>query len=379
MALFSRQAGPIALYGATGYTGRLVAAELTAAEAEFVLSGRNRSKLEALAGELEGNPPVEAAALDDEVALRSLFADCVAVIDCAGPFSRLGEPVLRAAIETGTHYLDTTGEQGYMQTVFERYGPEAQAAGVAAIPAMGFDYAPGDMLAALTAKGMGELDEISLSYAWLSFQPSHGTARSALEILSGEDVEWDNLKWRPASGVLSRGTFDFPEPVGRQRMVRYPSGEQITVPRHVATRSVRTTMNTAAFAPPPLGGGVQALARPMGLALRTPLKRLVELGISRLPEGPSPERRASMRFMIVCDARRGEQRRRGVISGRDVYGFTAAAISKAALAVAGRDFSATGALAPSQAFEPEAFLDALEGFDLRRRVDSPREAVAASR
>ena len=66
MALFNRQVGPIALYGATGYTGRLVAAELAATKADFVLSGRNRGKLESLAEELDGNVAVRAAALDDK-------------------------------------------------------------------------------------------------------------------------------------------------------------------------------------------------------------------------------------------------------------------------------------------------------------------------
>ena len=66
-----------------------------------------------------------------------------------------------------------------------------------------------------------------------------------------------------------------------------------------------------------------------------------------------------------------------VISGRDVYGLTAAAITKGALIAAGRGFSASGALAPSQAFDPEDFLGALDEFELRWRVDHPQEAVAA--
>jgi short subunit dehydrogenase-like uncharacterized protein len=378
VALFNRQDGPIALYGATGYTGRLVAAELAAAKADFVLSGRNRSKLDALAADLDGEPTVHAATLSDEVALRSLLSDCAVVIDCAGPFIRYGEPVLRAALETETHYLDTTGEQPYMEMAFDRYGPEAEAAGVAVIPAMGFDYVPGDMLASLTARGMGELDEIALAYAWRGFQPSHGTARSALEILAREDTEWRNLKWEPARGSLARGSFDFPEPIGRQRMIRYPSGEQITVPRHIATRNVRTAMDAASFAPPRLAAGVQLLAAPMSLALRTPLKRLLDAAITRLPEGPSADERASMRFMIVCDAVSGEGRSRGVISGQDVYGLTAAIVSKGGLIAAGRGFSGAGALAPSQAFDPEEFLGGLDRFALDWQVDRPREAAGAS-
>ena len=124
MALLSRQKGPIAVYGATGYTGRLVAAELADAGVAFVLAGRNREKLDELASELKGDFEVRQAALADDE-LRSLLGDCAAVIDCAGPFVEHGEPVLRAAVETETHYLDTTGEQPYMRMAFERYGPEA--------------------------------------------------------------------------------------------------------------------------------------------------------------------------------------------------------------------------------------------------------------
>ena len=47
------------------------------------------------------------------------------MIACAGPFSVHGEPVLRTAAEAGTHYLDTTGEQGFMKRVFDEFGPIA--------------------------------------------------------------------------------------------------------------------------------------------------------------------------------------------------------------------------------------------------------------
>ena len=190
MPLLSRQRGPIAVYGATGYTGRLVVAELVRADANFVVSGRNRSKLDALRAEFSLEAPAKVATLGDPASLRELLADCAAVIDCAGPFLRYGEPVLGAAVETGTHYLDTTGEQPYMKMAYERYGPAAARAGVAVIPAMGFDYVPGDMIAALTANGMGELDELSMHYCWQDFTPSQGTARTTLEMISGNDLEW---------------------------------------------------------------------------------------------------------------------------------------------------------------------------------------------
>src|SRR4051794_13536819 len=214
MPLISRQSGPIAVYGATGYTGRLVAAELADAKADFIVAGRNREKLDALAGELGGSIGVRQATLDDPASLRDLMADCSVVVNCAGPFVLHGEPVLRAAVETSTHYLDTTGEQPWMKLAFERYGPGASDARVAVIPAMGFDYVPGDMLAALTAEGMGEVDEVTLAYGWFDFQPTRGTVMTTLEVLGGQAVEWRKLQWLPAEKPLGGASFDFPEPIG---------------------------------------------------------------------------------------------------------------------------------------------------------------------
>lgn len=368
MPLISRQSAPIAVYGATGYTGRLVVAELARAGVDFVVSGRSQSKLDELRDELEIEVRSKVATIDQPESLRDLLTDCAVVIDCAGPFVRYGEPVVRAAVETSTHYLDTTGEQPYMKLVFERYGPGAAEAEVAVVPAMGFDYVPGDMIASLTAEGMGELDEVALAYAWRNFTPSQGTARTTLEILAGSSVEWRNMEWRKASGSFGRGSFEFPAPIGRQRMVRYPAGEQITVPRHVPTRNVTTSMNAAAFSSERLAPIFAALIGPTGLALRTPLKGAAKALISRLPEGPTPDQREKMHWMIVCEARRGERVRRGVISGKDVYGLTAAAVGHGATLAARSGFKARGALAPSQAFEPKEFLKALESFDVRWQV-----------
>jgi short subunit dehydrogenase-like uncharacterized protein len=365
-----RQQGPIAVYGATGYTGRLVSAELAKAGAEMVISGRNRAKLDALASQIEREVTVAPATLDDPAGLRALLGECAAVIDCAGPFVRYGEPVLAAAVETRTHYLDTTGEQPYMKMAFERYGPRAAEAEVAVIPAMGFDFVPGDMIAALTAKGLDQLDELSLHYCWRGFTPSQGTARTTLEIVSDPGVEWRDGAWRKAGGGVGRGTFDFPSPIGRQRMIRYPAGEQITVPQHVATQNVTTAINAGAFSSDLLARAFSAIMPPLGLAMRSgALRRAAGALISRLPEGPSPEQRDRMRWMIVCEAKRGEVERRGMIGGKDVYGLTAAATCRGAMIAASGDLKGRGALAPAQAFDPKDFLEGLDRFDVRWNIE----------
>src|SRR5262245_27962666 len=111
----SEQTGPVAVYGATGYTGRLVAAELRRRGADFVLAGRNEAKLRMVAEDLGDDLPVSAVGLDDPAGLRALLEPCAAVISCAGPFELHGGPVVEAAVAAGTHYLDTTGEQRFMR------------------------------------------------------------------------------------------------------------------------------------------------------------------------------------------------------------------------------------------------------------------------
>src|SRR3954471_13881377 len=297
------QSGPIAVYGATGYTGRLVAAELRRRGAEFVLAGRNPAKLEILAEELGGGVETRAARLDDEAKIGELLEPCAAVISCAGPFRLHGEPVLAAAVKSRTHYLDTTGEQPFMRTVFEAYGARAEQAGLALVTAMGFDYVPGDMIAALTA-GSGPVDEVALAYWVKGFGPTRGTALSALGMMAGGDVEWRDGKLAAGSQRVGRGTWDFGGEIGVQRMVRYPAGEHITVPKHVDTTRVRTVLSASTAVPVP-GALATLVMTPFQLALRTPLRRALASLIPRLPEGPSEENRRKSCFEISCVARSG--------------------------------------------------------------------------
>jgi short subunit dehydrogenase-like uncharacterized protein len=362
------QQGPITVYGATGYTGRLVAAELDAAGADYVLAGRNREKLEALSASLAGRPPVRAVPLDDAPGLKELLSESSAVIACAGPFHLYGEPVLRAAVESGTHYLDTTGEQTYIRMAMDTYGPRAEEAGVGVVPAMGFDYVPGDMVASLTAGDLDPVDTVRLAYR-AKMQPTHGTMLSALEMIKGGDLEWRDGSLRPAPQNVARGSYDFGPPLGVVKMTRYPAGEHVTVPRHIRTRSVETTLSADSFAPDAVAPLLPLIVRPGALLMRTPLRNLTARLIQRLPEGASPEARAESQFTIACEVTAGSEVRRGQITGRDVYGLTAALIVKGAMIAASGGLMATGGLAPSQAFDPASFLEGFERFSLEWQLD----------
>lgn len=358
---------PIVVYGATGFTGRLIAEELQRRDADFLLAGRSPEKLEALAAEL-GGVPFEAVSLDDAAGLRELLERCTVVVACAGPFMLHGEPLLAAAVETGTNYLDTTGEQPFIRMAFDRYGERAAASGAALVSGMGFDYMPGDLIASLTAEGMGPLDEITIAYSVANFSPTHGTALSALEILAGGDVVWSDGDWRPAPRGADGGHWRFPEPIGEKRALRYPAGEQITVPRHVETRSVRTLLHGMVL-PEPLMPVAIASTPLLQAAMRTPLRDLAKAAVRGMPAGPSDSARASARYTVHCEARAGDRRRSGVVRGNDLYGLTAASLAQAATLCAEPGYERSGALAPAQAFHPAGFLDALADSGLSWQVE----------
>ena len=349
----------VVLYGASGYTGRLVAAELSRRGVEHVLSGRDPAKLEPLG--MEHGAPVRAVPLDDGAGLRELLDGATAVINCAGPFTLAGDALVRAAVDTGTHYADSTGEQPFISMVFDRHGPAAELAGVALVPAIGFDYLPGDFIARIAAEGHEPLEELVIAYDVTGFGMSRGTLRSALEMMKGGDVVYEAGDWRPAPSGVSRARFDFPAPVGRQTVSRYPSGEVITVPRHTHTRRVVSLITNRTVVPNSAGAALMPYLQPgLALTLRTPLRRLLREAVGALPEGPPEDERRAVAWTVVADARgAGGRTSRAVARGFDVYGLTAVILAHAAVLLSAPGYDRTGALAPSAAFDPVAFLNYL--------------------
>jgi short subunit dehydrogenase-like uncharacterized protein len=353
--------GPIAVYGASGYTGKLVLRELVRRGLDHVAAGRSAAKLRAATEEAGSDAPVKAAAVDDRGALRHVLGDCAAVINCAGPFTFHGEPVVRAAVETGTHYVDTTGEQPYMQRIFERLDAPARAAEVAVVPAMGFDYVPGDLISHLAARGREPLRELVVAYSVSGFGASRGTLHSGLEMMKGGGIAYRDGAWVPAPGGAQRASFSFPEPIGRRPVMKTPSGEIVTVPRHVDTKSVVVLMDTRVVAPHPAVAPLIPFTTPaLELALKTPVRALLDLAVDRLPEGPSEEDRRAASFTIVAVAR-GEDGAEGagVLRGSDVYGLTAVTTVHAAELMTGAGFDRAGVLAPASAYDAQAFREYL--------------------
>uniref|UniRef100_UPI001C5DE206 saccharopine dehydrogenase NADP-binding domain-containing protein n=1 Tax=Nonomuraea rhizosphaerae TaxID=2665663 RepID=UPI001C5DE206 len=146
----------IAIYGANGHTGRLVASGLLSRGHEIVLAGRDESRLRAFAEEL-GKPErvrTHVAALDDPAALRSLAESAAVLIHCAGPFAETCEPVAAACAAGGCHYLDHAVEPHPVKYLFDSMQAAAERAGIVMVPQMSFYGGVADLLAAAVADGL---------------------------------------------------------------------------------------------------------------------------------------------------------------------------------------------------------------------------------
>src|SRR5918998_1505033 len=118
----------IVLFGATGYTGRLVAERLVAQGARPLLAGRSAERLRALADMLGGDlETVQADALRQN-SVFSAVGEGDVVVATVGPFAKYGDAAVRAAIAAGATYLDSTGEPQFIRRVFDEFGAPAARA-----------------------------------------------------------------------------------------------------------------------------------------------------------------------------------------------------------------------------------------------------------
>lgn len=149
------------IYGANGYTGRLIAEEAARRGLRPALSGRNREAIQALADRL-GTTPVPCG-LDDAAALRATVAGRRLVLHCAGPFADTSPAMLEACLAEGAHYLDITGEIDVFSACHAR-SAEASRRGTLVVPGVGFDVVPTDCVAAMLKESLPEARSLVLAF-----------------------------------------------------------------------------------------------------------------------------------------------------------------------------------------------------------------------
>lgn len=160
---------PVIVYGASGYTGRLICEYLREYGVPFVAAGRSEEKL---TSSMESHVPgietadYETVTVDHDVAaLTELFRGASVVCNTVGPFSQFGPEVVEACLAAGTHYLDTTGEQDWLITCAEDYGADFAAAGLLLSPGLAQMYTTGEIAAQICLEKPG-LDTLDIAVFW---------------------------------------------------------------------------------------------------------------------------------------------------------------------------------------------------------------------
>ncbi|MCW4352261.1 saccharopine dehydrogenase NADP-binding domain-containing protein [Hoyosella sp. YIM 151337] len=149
----------ILLFGATGYTGGLVARALIERGEVPVLVGRNRAALDARAAEIKPSDPPYSMVLDvhDVGSLRRTISADDVIVTTVGPFHAHGRTVAEAAAEAGAAYLDSAGEPPFIRWTFEKLGARAAQRGARIMPGFGHEYVTGQLAGAWALERAAEM------------------------------------------------------------------------------------------------------------------------------------------------------------------------------------------------------------------------------
>ena len=191
---------PVVVYGASGYTGRLVCEYLRELNVPFTAVGRDGARVKAV---LDRVPGVETA--DSEVAevehsvgkLTELFTGASVVCNMVGPFIKYGGDVVEAALAAGCHYTDTTGEQDWVLRAHDDWGAKFAAKGLLLAPGIAQMYTTGEIAANICLETPG-LDTLDILVLWKGF-PTYASTQTIFTILKAtwyyleqnQYVEWN--------------------------------------------------------------------------------------------------------------------------------------------------------------------------------------------
>lgn len=368
----------LVLFGATGFTGRLVA-EYLRNKAEpgvsWAIAGRSRDKLEALRRELSLDVPVLVGDVEDRASLTAIVEQTRVVCTTVGPYARYGAPLVAACAARGIDYCDLTGEPHFIRRMIDGHHDQAAKTGARIVHCCGFDSIPSDLgvhaLQSYARRVHGEYCEsIVLSLQGARGGASGGTLASMLEI--AEAARRD-----PEVRAVLLDPYALNPPGERSGPDRDPRGliwdtrvDAWTAPFFMGPINTRIVRRSNALAGHPYGrdfhyteltrlprGAVGVLAGTamlaglgafLGAASFGPSRALLEAVLPASGEGPSEHVRKTGYFRFALhgegrDRRGMAYRVRGTVLGRGDpgYGATATMVSEAALCLA-RDPRRTG-------------------------------------
>lgn len=352
------------IYGANGYTGRLIARHCVERGMKPTLAGRNAAAVEALAKELD--LPWASFAIND-ASLAERLAGHTSVLHCAGPFSQTARQMMQACIAVGADYLDITGEIDVIE-LGHQLDQRAKDAGVAVIPAVGFDVVPSDCLAAMLADRLPGARVLQLAFTALGGM-SPGTTKTMLEAMpSGGRARIDG---EIRSVPTAWKTMEVPFRQRKQLCVTIPWGDVASA--YYSTGIPNIEVYTAF--PPEQIKSMRRFRFLLPMLSLAPLQYLAKRWVDRNVKGPSAEELATGRSSLW--GRASDDRGHHVeatletLSGYHLTALTAvAALARSLERAVPRGFSTA-----SQAFGKE-FILSFPDTDIRWEEPAAKEVKA---
>ena len=352
------------IYGATGYTGKLIAKLAKKHRFTAMLGGRNSEKLKMLSETHDLD--YRSVSLDNNSALKDVLSEIDCVLHCAGPFSETAAPMIKACLETRTHYLDITGEI----EVFERHAlldKEAKSSEIMIMSGVGFDVVPTDCMAAYVKKGLPDADQLFLSVSGAG-KISPGTAKTAIESIGrGTQIRRDGRIVQTATPLYKEADFGN----GPVKTIAVSWGDVATAYYTTGIPDIRVYFQS--------NSQMEKMVRMAKLTrwiLSRPIvqKRLKSI-IGRKVKGPDETDRNSTRMTIIAEALNSEGTK--VVSklitpeGYNLTGLTALEIVKRTL----EGEIKTGYRTPAMVYGAD-FITEFKGVvreDIQRRPDCQEE------
>ncbi len=344
------------LYGANGYSGKLIAEEAKQRGHTPILAGRSEDKVRPLAEAL--GLSWRAFSLDDADAVRRALEGVPLVLHAAGPFIHTAAPMRSACLDAGAHYLDITGEIPVFEASFAT-DKRARERTVTVLSGVGFDVVPTDCLARYVCDQLEIPRKLDIAFAAIG-QASAGTLKSALEGL-------------PKGGAVRRDGRLVPYPIGRgAREVRFNDRTRTAIPipwgdLSTAFHSTGAPDITTYMSVPPKMARAYRFAGPLAqVALRpAAVRKLVMPLVDRFVQGPDAQARAQGRSFVWARAEDAQGKSAEAwLETLEGYAFTAAAAVRAVEQTLA--LSPSGALTPSRAFGADFVLQIPE----TRRLDT---------
>ena len=183
----------VVVYGASGYTGRLVCEFLREYQVPFIAAGRNQQRIEEALAKVPGieTADYEIVQVEHSVeALTELFTGRQVVCNTVGPFDYFGDAVVQAAANANCHYMDTTGEQAFMLEMREKYADVYKANGKILAPSTAYMYTPLDIAAHIVLED-NSIDAIEAGCIAAGI-PTYGSTQTIFSMFQAEHLYLEN-------------------------------------------------------------------------------------------------------------------------------------------------------------------------------------------